>query len=197
MSVATAGPRRTQAERSATMRTRLLDATLECLAKLGWARTTTTEVVRRAGVSRGAQVHHFPTKADLVVAAIEHLFARRHEEFRDAFDGLPAGQRTSERAIDLLWATVQGATFQAWLEVVVAARTDERLHAALEPVEHRFHQDVEHTFLELFPGAPTLAVRFAFTVLDGLAIEQLAGTRHDADEMLGVLKHLATTIGGS
>lgn len=186
---------RTQAERSAATQARLLDATVECLADAGWARTSTTEVVRRAGVSRGAQVHHFPTKDDLVVAAIEHLFARRTEEFRDAFAELPPDERTAERAIDLLWATVQGPTFRAWLEVVVAARTDPRLWAALEPVEHRFHEDVERTFLELFPGAPTIAVRFAFTVLDGLAVEQLGCTRHDAGEMLGVLKYLATTIG--
>src|SRR5205823_12845827 len=86
---ATAAPRRAQAERRAETRGRLLDATLECLAELGYAGTTATEVVRRAGLSRGAQVHHFPTKAELVVAAVEHLFQRRHEEFRQAFADLP------------------------------------------------------------------------------------------------------------
>src|SRR5205085_9670279 len=82
----TAAPttRRTQAERRAETRGRLLDATLECLAELGYAGTTTTEVVRRAGLSRGAQVHDFPTKAELVVAAVEHLFQRRHDDFRSA-----------------------------------------------------------------------------------------------------------------
>ena len=191
-----ASGRRTQAERSAATQARLLDATLDCLADVGWARTTTTEVVRRAGVSRGAQVHHFPTKDDLVVAAIAHLFERRQQEFRDAFAELPSGERTADRGVDLLWETVQGATFRVWLEVVVAARTDERLRAALEPVEHEFHESVERMFLEFFPGAPTVAIRFAFTVLDGLAVEQLGGARTDADEMLGVLKYLATTIGG-
>lgn len=187
---------RTQAERSAATRTRLLDATVECLAEVGWARTTTTEVVRRAGVSRGAQVHHFPTKDDLVVAAIDHLFERRQAEFRDAFDDLPSAERTADRAVDLLWETVQGATFAAWLEVVVAARTDDRLRQALEPVEHRFHQNVEKTFDELFPGADPLAARFAFTVLDGLALDQIGCPDHDAGQILGVLKFLATTVGG-
>lgn len=186
----------TQAERSAAMRTRLLDATLDALAELGWARTTTTEVVRRAGVSRGAQVHHFPTKDDLVVAAVEHLFDRRQDEFRAAFDGLPAAERTAGRAVDLLWRIFQGPTFTAWLEVVVAARTDDRLRAALEPVEHNFHLSVEKTFLELFPGADPLAARFAFTVLDGLALDQIGCPDHDAEQILGVLKFLATTVGG-
>ena len=187
--------RRTQAERSAATQARLLDAAVECLAELGWARTTTTEVVRRAGVSRGAQVHHFPTKDDLVVAAIEHLFERRTAEFRATFDGLPPEHRTADRAVDLLWEIVQGPCFAAWLEVVVAARTDDRLRAALEPVEHRFHENVERTFLELFPGADPLAARFAFTVLDGLALDQIGCPDRDAEQILGVLKFLATTIG--
>jgi AcrR family transcriptional regulator len=186
---------RTQAERSAATQARLLDATLDCLADVGWARTTTTEVVRRAGVSRGAQVHHFPTKHDLVVAAIDHLFERRQIEFRDAFDRLPPTRRTADAAIDLLWQTVQGATFAAWLEVVVAARTDERLREAMEPIEQRFQDGVEKTFVELFPDAPTIAVWFAFTVLDGLAVGQIGCPRHDADEMLGVLKLMASTLG--
>jgi AcrR family transcriptional regulator len=188
--------RRTQAERSAATQARLLDATLETLAELGWARTSTTEVVRRAGVSRGAQVHHFPTKDDLVVAAIEHLFERRQAEFRAAFDGLPPDQRTADRAVDLLWEIYQGPTFTAWLEVVVAARTDERLRAALTPIEHRFHQGVEATFLDLFPGADPIGARFAFTVLDGLALDQIGCPDRDADEILGVLKFLATMIPG-
>src|SRR5580765_2376049 len=89
--VALATVRRTQAERSAATRARLLDATIECVLDLGYARTTTIEIARRAGLSRGAQLHHFPTKIELVTAAIEHLFTRRHQEFLEAFDRLPAG----------------------------------------------------------------------------------------------------------
>src|SRR5687767_4439256 len=77
--------RRSQEERSAATRERLLDATVECLVDLGYAKTTTTEVVRRAGVSRGAQVHHFPTKADLVQNAVVHLASKRREELRNEF----------------------------------------------------------------------------------------------------------------
>src|SRR5229473_7754051 len=82
-------PRRTQEERSASTRARLLDATISCLSELGYARTTTTEIAERAGVSRGAQLHHFPTKAELVTTAVEHLFEKRTEEFRRAFESLP------------------------------------------------------------------------------------------------------------
>src|SRR5215211_3876125 len=85
-------PRRTpNAERSHSTRTRLMVATVECLAELGWSGTTTTVVAERAGVSRGAQLHHYPTKAALVVAAIEHLATLRRDEMRRSADSLPSG----------------------------------------------------------------------------------------------------------
>src|SRR4030095_16238891 len=76
--------RRTQAERRATTRQRLLDATVESLVDVGNAGTTTTEVCRRAGVSQGALFKHFATKAELVAAAAEHLFGHLVEEFEQA-----------------------------------------------------------------------------------------------------------------
>ena len=84
-----------QHHRSVAQR-RLLDATVECLVKHGYAHTTTTLVCERAGVSRGALLHHFPKKAELVRAAIEHVFERRLEEFRRAMAKVPSSaDRTS------------------------------------------------------------------------------------------------------
>lgn len=66
--------RRTQEGRSDDMKQRILGAAFEVLKERGFADFTTIEVARRAGVSRGAQVHHFPNKHDLVIAAMEHVF---------------------------------------------------------------------------------------------------------------------------
>ncbi len=66
------------------MRQRLLEATVDCLVEHGWSGTSTTLVSQRAGVSRGAQLHHFPTKNDLVLAAVEHLSELRGQELREA-----------------------------------------------------------------------------------------------------------------
>lgn len=63
------------------MRERLLDATIDCLVELGHARTSTVEVTERAGVSRGAMLHHFPSRADLMAAAVDRLASRRIAEF--------------------------------------------------------------------------------------------------------------------
>jgi AcrR family transcriptional regulator len=174
--------RRTQAERTASTRARLLDATLECLCDLGYARTTTPEIARRAGLSRGAQLHHFPTKAELVTGAVERLFVRRHREFRDAFAGVPAGADRYAAAIDILWAMVSGLTFDAWLELAVASRTDPELRRALHDVTATLRALVVDTFHELFGPArqddPFFAVapHFIFALLEGLALERIGGS---------------------
>ena len=96
------------AERRAATRDRLLDATIDCIADRGYAATSTTEIVRRAGVSRGAQVHHYPTKAALVAAALDQLFEERLVEFETAFAALPDERRRPDVAIDVLWTMFQG-----------------------------------------------------------------------------------------
>src|SRR3954449_830184 len=82
-----------QEERTRAMRQRLLDATLQCLVERGWSGTSTTLVSERAGVSRGAQLHHFPTKNSLVLASVEHLADVRARELQDAAARLPQGRR--------------------------------------------------------------------------------------------------------
>jgi AcrR family transcriptional regulator len=190
--------RRTQEERSATTRARLLDATLECLAELGYARTTTTEIAERGGVSRGAQLHHFPTKAELVTEAVEHLFERRDEEFRDAFARLPADADRPRAAVDLLWSMVAGPTFHAWLELVVAARTDEQLRPKVTALTARFTDNIKRTFGELFPR-PEIAPPFwelmpvlTFAFLQGLALDAMVlPGRREIDEALEIWRKLA------
>ena len=173
--------RLTKAERGAAMRIRLMDATIDCLVELGWAGTSTTEVVRRAGVSRGAQVHHYPTKEDLVLASIEHLLTRREEEYTAAFDELPADRRTPAEAFELLWSQCFGPSFDAWLELAVAARRSPTLQARFVEVERRFAESTIDRFQALFPKEfgdrelATVAMRLTFSVLDGLALGRIAG----------------------
>lgn len=119
------------------MRERLLDATIGCLVDYGYAGATVTRIAERAGVTRGAQVHHYRTKDDLVTAAVTHL-AGKSAEFgwsqvaRIADSPDPCGE-----LLDILWAMHQGSTFTATVELWVAARTDEELRrhvATVEPV---------------------------------------------------------------
>jgi AcrR family transcriptional regulator len=82
------GSRRTQEQRRSETQSRLLDATADALADLGWAGLSTTEVSRRAGVSRGAQQHHYPQMV-LVAAALEHLLNKLRDEYHEAYAALP------------------------------------------------------------------------------------------------------------
>ena len=119
------------------MRARLLEATVELLVERGFAGTSTTLVSERAGVSRGAQLHHFPTKNDLVVAAVEHLTERRGAELAAAAGHLPAGGRRTRAVVEMLGDHFTSPVFAAAHELWVAARTDEALLAAVGPLEQR------------------------------------------------------------
>lgn len=119
------------------MRQRLLDATIECLVEKGWSGTSTTLISERAGVSRGAQLHHFPTKNDLVIAAIEELWNKRDAEYRTALGSIPAGPERVRHVVEVLGEQFSSVMFEAALELWVAARSDAALHAAVADLERK------------------------------------------------------------
>lgn len=168
--------RRPQPERRAAMQARLLDATVDCLVELGWAGTSLPEVVARAGVGRGAQVHHFPTKAALMAAAGDHLIDRHREEFAAAFAALDPEARTIEAALDVLWSILHGRTWTAVMELGSAARTDPNLGCAVDGFTERLDAVVLGVVGEHFPGlldqpgGPSM-VRGAVALLIGLTAQ--------------------------
>jgi len=138
-----------QEERTRVMRQRLLEATVDCLVERGWSGTSTTLVSKRAGVSRGAQLHHFPTKNDLVLAAVEHLSEVRGQELQDAATQLPRGQRRTRAVLEMLAKHFTSPVFTAALELWVAARTDETLQEAVGPLEQRIGREIHRHTVEL------------------------------------------------
>jgi AcrR family transcriptional regulator len=191
--------RRTQAERSATTRARLLDATVESLADVGYGGTTVAGVAARAGLSKGAHLHHFRTKTELVTAALDHIFQARQQQFVAASELLPEGPELGPAVVDLLWALFQGTSFSAWVELVVAARTDDELRPRVADLEHSFAASVLQTFVRLFvpPGASltpeqAAAPALLFAVLEGLAFQRLVRGGPDFSEpVLASVKSLA------
>lgn len=193
--------RRTQAERSATTRAAVLAATTEALVERGYAGTTTTDVARRAGVSAGALLHHFPTKAELLAAAVEHLFDQRIAEFRKAMADLPPEARRVDGALDVLWRMFSGPTFTAWLELWTAARTDRELAPVVVEMDRRFDEASREAFREIFaaevaaaPDLPRLAVGLSYAFLSGLALaRQVPGyDPAPAEELLSLFTLLVT-----
>lgn len=164
------GGRRTQAERSAAMRTRLLDATVECLVTYGYAGTTTQRVAEVAGVTRGAQVHHFRSKEDLVVAAIEHLAEQRAQAAIRDLGKVAASPDAASMVLNYLWESHQGPVFVATLELWVAARTDEVLATQIERVEPIVTGALVGALAQLVPGrsAQKELRDLAYTAMDAL-----------------------------
>lgn len=126
---------RTQAERRAETRAALLDATVECLVTYGYAKTTTGRIAELAGVSRGAQIPYFRSRAELVGAAVAHLAEERASAVHARLAERPA---SVEEALDVLWEEHQGTAFDAALELWVASRADPELRQKL----HRIERDV-------------------------------------------------------
>ncbi len=173
--------RRTQARRTEETRAALLDASIVLLGEVGYAAFTTREVAARAGVSRGAQTHHFPTKAELVLAAIEHLFAQQAAGFKASYDAVPPAQRDLGTAVGLLWDIVSGPSYAPVLEMIVAARTDDELRVVVHAMSVAFEQTISGLLVDVFPGfeeddelVRTL-VDVAFSIVQGAAISSYAG----------------------
>lgn len=192
--------RRTNEERTAETRGRVLEAALECLAELGYGGTTTTAVAERAGVSRGAQLHHFPTRASLIAAAVEHLYARLRADYEKAFAKISPGADRLGAAIDLFWKVWQDARLHAVLELHVAARTDQELAFALKPVAIEHSKHIVRLARHFFPQE-ALSTPLFLAVLDvvqetlrGMAVGYLL-ERDDAyaARTLGTLKQLAAS----
>jgi AcrR family transcriptional regulator len=162
--------RRTQAERTAAMRTRLLDATIECLVTYGYAGTTTPRVAELAGVTRGAQIHHFRSKEDLVVAAIEHLAEQRAQGAIRELGRMQTSPDPVSAMLEFLWEAHQGPMFIATLELWVAARTDPVLAQQVERVEPVVNSTLIAAIAQLLPEHPARKElrNVVYTAMDAL-----------------------------
>ncbi|CAM3500229.1 TetR/AcrR family transcriptional regulator [Kibdelosporangium persicum] len=195
---------RTQRERRARTRAALLDATIDCLVDLGYSGTTVQEICRRAGLSRGAQQHHFTTKAELMAAAVEHLAGRLRDEVRGTLTA-PQGPRRIGEAIDLLWRGFSGKLSTAALELWVAARTDEELRRSMLPVDRALGRSTLEIYREA-AGADLPAERLetlywlTVNVTRGLALDAMIGgdparRAHLLDEWKAIATSVALEAG--
>jgi AcrR family transcriptional regulator len=174
--------RRTQDERSASTRALLLDATIACLVEVGYAATTTTLIAERAGVSRGAQMHHYKTRAELVAAAVEHLGVRIGQQIEEQTAlRRRRGDADLSAAVDVLWDGFTTPLFTAWLELAVAARSDDELRAQLDRsgprVERAVRTVLGTVFGEEAAAAPGYqqAVEMTFELMCGMALTRSFG----------------------
>jgi len=146
----------------------VLDATVECLIEFGYSGTTTSAVQQRAGISRGALMHHFGSKTDLLVAAVRHLAEQRGANLVSQAAALADGADRTSQAIDLLWATFTGPLFTATLELWAASRTDDELRQAVLEFERSLRRQLNIAMVHLFgddaAGRPSFAEAVELTL---------------------------------
>ena len=170
-------PRRTQEERSSQTQGAILDATVAAIVELGYARTTTLEVQRRAEVSRGALLHHFPSKAELMAEVIHHLALLRGRELKELAAKLPAaGDDRVSVALALLWESFTGPLALVALELRTAARTEPELARILASAERTLRDNIgrqwRHLFGEEIANGPgfEVALDLSLHVMIGVAM---------------------------
>lgn len=141
-------PRAPQQDRSRATRLRLLESAITCLAELGWSASTVAVVAEHAGVSRGAAQHHFPTREDLFVAALDHVTNERGAQMRRQL-----AQRRQEldtaAVVELVLDLYSGTNFKAALILWVAAASEPQLREHVVPLEARIGREVHRMVVDL------------------------------------------------
>lgn len=188
-----------QSVKSAQTRAKLIEATIRCIVKLGYAKTTTPQVAAEAGLSRGAMLHHFENGSALIKAAIVELHEKRLRAFRRAADTETHDTATLVRTY---WKQLQKPAFVAFQELALAARSNPELARILQPLQvefrDRFNQQADVLFPEWKPDRNRfhLAMTLSQTMLEGMAIQRLTGAMDDAmvDPMLMLLEEQVASM---
>ncbi|MEV4612536.1 TetR/AcrR family transcriptional regulator [Kitasatospora sp. NPDC049258] len=193
-----AASRTPQQDRSRATRRRLLEAAVECLAELGWNGSTVAVVAERAGVTRGAAQHHFPTREDLFTAAVEHVASERLAAVRAHSDRLPApGPARTEAVAEMIVRLYTGPLFRAALHLWVAAATEEPLRERIVALENQVGREAHRAaveFLGVDESAPGVreTVQATLDLARGLGLANLL--TDDGPRRAGIVRQWARML---
>jgi len=189
--------RRSQAERSADTRTRLIEAAIACLNRLGYAATTVTVVAKEAGVSRGAMTHQFPAKTDLMLAVVRAVFEKDGDHYRRSVDASsPDGWTRTLPAT--MWRVISQPSGVAVIEIMLATRSDpdlaEKLRLIQQTIDVEAHQWVldRHRQAGIAERPDSEAIHRVFVAaVRGLALEAVfMRNREEVEKSIAVLTEI-------
>jgi AcrR family transcriptional regulator len=178
------------------MRQRLIEAAIACLRRVGYAATTTQLVMEEAGVSRGAMLHHFPTKVDLIIAVAEGAAAHQNRYVRRRLGAIPPGMDRYLAITEATWEAMREPPAIALIEIIIASRSDpalgERFPAIARELEASQREGVWEMAQELGVrdrDAIERMVRLHRAAMRGLAIEMMfTGDREAAEDGMALLE---------
>jgi AcrR family transcriptional regulator len=190
-------PRRTQAERSAGTRARILKAAVNCLYKHGYGATTTVSVAATAKVSRGAMLHHFPSKADLMLATLQHVMELNAANFQKAAAKIDDPWEQYAALPDLRLEAAQQPAGVAFMEIMVGARSDEAVRSRFGEFRQQLGGRTSQRMAEWAAAAGVKVTardqavsRTVTLAIFGLTIQKQVLPTIDVDEVLDVLRDL-------
>lgn len=167
---------RTQQQRREETVGRLLDACIATIVEVGYARASAAVITKRAGVSVGALFRHFDTMGDFMAATASEVLRRQVESFTKQVAEIPADRPALEATLTILRDVTSSPTNAVLYELMIAARTDEKLNAHLRDVLAQYTAkildaaralpDAEGLPEETFP----VLVALLTNVFDGAAI---------------------------
>lgn len=168
-----------QQRKSAQTRIAILEAAIDCLEKHGYARTTTQLIAQVAEISRGAMLHHYATKQELISSVIDYTMYKRMEQFIARINALSEAERVKEHAgIELYWQSLLTREFTAYLELMLASRTDDELRSIFLPKARHYDRVERQEIMRVFPEWAdkkkefNLAMDFCIATMEGLLLNR-------------------------
>ncbi|WP_158167130.1 TetR/AcrR family transcriptional regulator [Mycolicibacterium smegmatis] len=167
---------RTQQQRREETVARLLDASIQTIIDVGYARASAAVIARRAQVSDGALFRHFPTMGDFMAATAHEVMRRQLEVFTKRIAEIPAEEPPLQAVLTILRDVTGNDTNTVMYELLIAARTDEKLRATLQEVLTDYAANIYETArtipgFEQFPQSESMAaVALLVNTFDGAAI---------------------------
>ncbi|MFF3574069.1 TetR/AcrR family transcriptional regulator [Nocardia jiangxiensis] len=157
-----------QEKRSRASRQQILDAAVKCLVEYGYAGASTLRIQQLAGISRGRLLHHFSSRDELLVGAVQHLASGRVAELRvevGAMITAPVEDPARiDEAIDQMWTNFHQPFFWASIELWLAARHNDSLRDALRPAERQLQKAIHETLAAMFGPVWSARPRYQQTI---------------------------------
>ena len=190
---------RTQQQRREETVGRLLEACIASIVEVGYARASAAVITKRAGVSVGALFRHFETMGDFMAATASEVLRRQVESFTKQVAEIPADRPALEAALTILRDLTSSPTNAVLYELMVAARTDEKLNAHLREVLAEYAAKI-HDAARALPGADSFGektfpvlVALLTNVFDGAALVRAVLPEPDIEEQrITLLSNLIT-----
>lgn len=139
--------------RSVATRERLIRSALDEIFEVGYHAATTQGIALRASVSRGALLHHFPNRADIVIAAMEALLDDGTRQIKAVTNELQSGSASLADFVEFLWRLFSGRFFYLSLEMITESRNDPELRLRMIPVVRRFHEALDEIWTQFCAGS--------------------------------------------